>query len=139
MVAIGGGRASRVGELFNEVPDRVSDSAILIGLGYAHSSEPILGYSAALVAVFTAYVRAIGKSAGAPQIYAGPMAKPQRMWLATVLCLAATIAPEAMTTPLPEIGLAMPALLLVLIIVGCLVTAIRRLILIRKALREMAE
>src|SRR5436309_3041669 len=32
MVAVGSGKASRVGELYNEVPDRVSDSAALIGL-----------------------------------------------------------------------------------------------------------
>src|SRR5207247_1612290 len=44
MVAVESGRASRLGELFNEVPDRVSDSAVLIGLGYAHGSEPVLGY-----------------------------------------------------------------------------------------------
>src|SRR5258708_11125704 len=35
MVAIASGRASAVGELYNEVPDRVSDAAILIGAGYA--------------------------------------------------------------------------------------------------------
>src|SRR5262245_9528608 len=34
MVAIQQGRASAVGELFNEVPDRISDAAILVGLGY---------------------------------------------------------------------------------------------------------
>ena len=35
MVAIGRGIASPVGELFNEVPDRVSDTAVLLGLGVA--------------------------------------------------------------------------------------------------------
>ena len=33
MVAIHTGKASRWGELYNEVPDRLSDSAILIGAG----------------------------------------------------------------------------------------------------------
>src|SRR5262245_5482762 len=42
MVAIESGRASPVGELYNEVPDRISDSAILIGLGYAAGSWPML-------------------------------------------------------------------------------------------------
>src|SRR5947209_2865792 len=32
MVAVASGRATRVGELFNELPDRVSDVAALIGL-----------------------------------------------------------------------------------------------------------
>ena len=43
---------------------------------------PPLGYLAALAAVFTAYVRALGKAAGAGQEFAGPIAKPQRMWAA---------------------------------------------------------
>ena len=38
MVAIGRGIASPVGELFNEVPDRVSDTAVLAGLGWAAGS-----------------------------------------------------------------------------------------------------
>src|SRR5581483_8658971 len=61
MVAIARGTASKVGELFNEVPDRVSDSAILIGLGYAPYGHVLLGYGAALAAMMTAYVRAVGK------------------------------------------------------------------------------
>ena len=35
MVALASGRASKVGELYNEVPDRVSDAAVFIGAGYA--------------------------------------------------------------------------------------------------------
>src|SRR5690348_14657426 len=35
MVAVECGRASPVGELYNEVPDRISDAAVLIGAGYA--------------------------------------------------------------------------------------------------------
>jgi phosphatidylglycerophosphate synthase len=65
MVAVETKRASPVGELFNEVPDRVSDSAILIGLGFAAGGSALLGLAAALTAMFTAYVRAVGKAAGA--------------------------------------------------------------------------
>jgi phosphatidylglycerophosphate synthase len=134
MVAIESGRASRVGELFNEVPDRVSDAAVLIGLGYAQSSEPALGYIAALLAVFTAYVRAMGKVAGSPQFYQGPMAKPHRMWVVTALCLWAACAPATLAFWLSEPGLTLPALTLAIIIVGCVLTALRRLVLIRAAL-----
>src|SRR5262245_37734072 len=35
MVAIASGRASPLGELYNELPDRTSDLAIIIGAGYA--------------------------------------------------------------------------------------------------------
>jgi phosphatidylglycerophosphate synthase len=35
MVALASCRDSKVGELYNEVPDRVSDAAVFIGVGYA--------------------------------------------------------------------------------------------------------
>ena len=35
MVAVEGGRSSPVGALYNEVPDRVADSLLLVALGYA--------------------------------------------------------------------------------------------------------
>ncbi len=136
MVAIESGRASRLGELFNEIPDRVSDSAILIGLGYARGSDPVLGFVAALLAMFTAYVRAMGKVAGAPQFYSGPMAKPHRMALVIVLGLVAAIAPDALAERIPAEGLAPPAWALGAIVVGCALTAGRRLYAIRNALRE---
>src|SRR5689334_15508097 len=44
MVAVERGIASKVGELYNEVPDRVSDTAILVGLGYAAGGHVIWGY-----------------------------------------------------------------------------------------------
>jgi phosphatidylglycerophosphate synthase len=53
MVAIEAGTASPVGELYNEVPDRVSDTATLIGAGYAVGGHPTLGYVAACLALFT--------------------------------------------------------------------------------------
>ena len=61
MVAEGSGKASPFGELFNEIPDRVSDMAILVGAGYAAGGNPMLGFVVALTAVFVAYVRAEGK------------------------------------------------------------------------------
>lgn len=100
MVAIARGVASPKGELYNEVPDRVSDAAIFIGLGYASLSDPILGVAAALVAVFTAYVRAMAKAAGAPNDYCGPMAKPQRMAVVTALSIWMALRPDAWALPL---------------------------------------
>ena len=95
MVAIHAGKASAVGELYNEVPDRVSDVAILVGAGYAFGGVPELGYVAACVALLTAYVRAVGKAAGGPQQYGGPMAKQQRMALLTAVALWCGLAPLA--------------------------------------------
>ncbi len=91
MVAIGSGKQSKVGELYNELPDRVSDSFTLIGLGYAAGGDATLGFIAALLAVATAYVRAVGKSAGTGNDFGGPMAKPQRMFFTTLIALACAI------------------------------------------------
>ena len=95
MVAVEGRKGGPTGELWNEAPDRVSDAAIFIGAGYAAGSAPMLGFAAALVAVFVAYVRALGASVGAGQCFLGPMAKPQRMALMTVLAVAGAIFPQA--------------------------------------------
>jgi phosphatidylglycerophosphate synthase len=129
MVAIETQTASAVGELYNEVPDRISDTATLIGLGYAAGGVPALGYLAALAAVFTAYVRAIGKVAGAPQDFSGPMAKQQRMFVATATAVYAGIAPQAWQATWPEeSGWGVAAWALVLIAAGSMVTALRRLL-----------
>jgi phosphatidylglycerophosphate synthase len=122
MVALGTGQASRVGELYNEVPDRVSDTAALIGLGYAAGGNIQLGYLAALAAVFTAYIRAMGKGAGAGQEFAGPFAKPQRMWCVIGCAAYCGLAPAEW---LPAVGL--PAVVLGVVAVGSLFTALRRL------------
>jgi len=122
MVAIQRGVASPLGELFNEVPDRIADAAVLIGLGYAAGGIPEFGYTAALVAVFVAYVRAAVTAAGAPNDFCGPLAKPQRMALATALCLYMAVAPADWRWPWGEVNV-----VLIIMIGGGLVTAARRL------------
>lgn len=88
MVAVEGGKGTPVGALYNEVPDRVADSLFLIGAGYG-VGLPELGWFAALVAALTAYIRVLGGSLGLKQDFRGPQAKPQRMFVLTLGCLAA--------------------------------------------------
>jgi len=128
MVAIARGTASKVGELFNEVPDRVSDSAILIGLGYAAGGHVLLGYAAALAAMATAYVRAVGKGAGAPNEFCGPMAKQQRMFLSTVVSVYCAVTPTGIQRfPVGGRDVGLPEAVLIVILAGSLVTVVRRL------------
>lgn len=133
MVAIESRTASPVGELYNEVPDRISDAAIFIGAGYAPGSQIELGYLAACLAIFTAYVRATGKAAGASQDYCGPMAKPQRMALMTAICLYLALTPHAWQPEWRDLGLISAAL--ILIIAGCILTSCRRLLRISSNLK----
>lgn len=83
MVAIEGGKSSAVGSLYNEFPDRIADTLLIVSLGYA-VSLPELGWFAALAAALTAYVRVFGGSVGLKQAFTGPMAKQHRMAALTV-------------------------------------------------------
>lgn len=128
MVAVGRGVASPVGELYNEVPDRISDTAVLAGIGLA-AGDPALGWAAALAAMLTAYVRATGRAAGAPSDFRGPMAKQQRMALVTALAVFCAVAPAPWAVP------ATMAVLWV-IVAGSAITTARRLLGIAQALRR---
>jgi phosphatidylglycerophosphate synthase len=119
MVAVGRGIASAAGELFNEVPDRISDTAILAGLGVA-AGDVALGLGAALAAMATAYVRAVGRAAGGPSDFRGPMAKQHRMALVTVVAVFCAVAPAGWSAGLP-------AAALWVVLALSLVTAWRRL------------
>ncbi len=91
MIAVEGGRGTKRGPVFNELPDRLSDAVALVCAGYAAGmpawAAP-LGWSAAMLAVLTAYVRALAGSLGAPQDFGGPMAKQRRMDVLTAACVA---------------------------------------------------
>lgn len=124
LLAVEGGFKSKLGDLFNEIPDRIADTFILIGAGYAVRTLPygeILGWSAALLAVMTAYLRLLAGSLGAQQLFIGPMAKQHRMFVITVGCLAAAI----------ELGQAGTVralwLALVVVVAGSVITLVRRL------------
>jgi phosphatidylglycerophosphate synthase len=135
MVAVARGIASPVGELFNEVPDRVSDAATLIGFGYAAGSNPLLGFAATIFAIFLAYLRAQGKVAGAHQEFCGPMAKQQRMAAVTVgavVCAIISAMPAGVSAP----GYSIPEWTLWLVILGSIITVIRRLRRIASALHK---
>jgi phosphatidylglycerophosphate synthase len=82
MVAVEGKMGSKVGEIYNDFPDRIADPLIIVPAGYA-IGLPELGWLAGLLAVMTAYVRVLGGSMGVPQDFRGPMAKPQRMAVLT--------------------------------------------------------
>ena len=138
MVAVATGRASRTGELYNEIPDRVSDPVTLIGAGYALGGLPVLGYLAACLALLTAYVRVMGKAAGAKQEFCGPMAKQQRMFVLTLIAIYCGLAPSSWQ-PLARSGAGIMAAALGLIIVGSGVTVIRRLKRIARQLEQPRE
>jgi phosphatidylglycerophosphate synthase len=132
MVAIEGGFQTRSGAVYNELPDRLSDSIILVCAGYSVPGNPwwvwALGWAAALLAMLTAYVRVLGGASGASQPFIGPMAKQQRMHFVVVGALLSTV--EAV---IGWPSRAMP-LVLGIIVLGSVLTVLRRA---RRIVREL--
>jgi len=123
MLAVEEGLKSRTGEIFNDLPDRIADVLILVAAGYG--ARPLaqaapLGWAAAVVAMFTAYVRVLGGSLSLAQHFIGPMAKQHRMFVLTVAALLGAaeaiwdVPPRALTAGL------------IIIVIGSLATAVRR-------------
>lgn len=123
MVAVEQQQRTKSGEIFNELPDRFADALILAGAGYASRSPEWLvelGWTTAVLAVITAYVRSLGAAVGAGQFFLGPMAKQHHMATMTGLCLVlAVLANWQERWTLVVAGLTVISL-------GCLVTIARR-------------
>ena len=133
MVAVEGKMASKVGDIFNDFPDRVADLVILAPAGEAivrYAFAPALGWCAGAFAIMTAYVRLLGGSLGLPQDFRGPMAKPHRMATMTAACIA-----DGLAGLLGYRDYAL-TLALALIVAGTLVTMYRRLRGIVRALQS---
>ena len=122
MVALEGGRGGPAGAIWNEFPDRIEDSLLLVAAGYS-AGWGWLGWLTALLAAICAYVRLLGGSLGRPQDFGGPMAKPHRMAALTTACLVTPATPSFML------------LALSLIAAGTLLTIALRLSRLSKALR----
>jgi phosphatidylglycerophosphate synthase len=128
LVAVEGGRHSPTGALFNEFPDRIEDSLLLIAAGHA-AGQPLLGWGAALLAMSTAYARALGGAIGLAQDFSGPMAKQHRMAVLTVAALLSAAFP---LQPVMTAALA-------LICIGAAITCARRLLRQARALKDAAR
>ncbi len=123
MVALEGGKSTKSGELYNDIPDRISDSILFIAVGYTISVVSWgveLGYFAALVAMMTAYVRVLGASMDAGSCFKGPMAKQHRM---AILTLSLLLTPISIIVAEQNYVL---FLALLMIAIGSLVTVINR-------------
>jgi len=136
MVALASGRDSKVGELYNEVPDRVSDAAVFIGAGYAWGGNVALGYIATIPAIFTAYVRAAGKSLARLTSLQGPMAKQHRMLVITIACLYSVVVPRScQILHFDDFDMGVMSVALTVIIAGCVITVLYRFQRIARAVK----
>jgi phosphatidylglycerophosphate synthase len=138
VVAVESGQRTSVGLLYNEIPDRVSDAATLIGAGFALGGAPVLGWAAAVTAVFVAYVRVQCRTAGAPADYCGPMAKPMRMVIVVAAALYGAFAPQAWAWRWgPDDAWGVMAAALLIVVAGGLFTSWRRIARATRCLRTV--
>jgi len=116
LVARSTGLARPWGEVFNEMTDRLADVALLGGLALAAPSTLALGAGAITTMLLSSYLAILSKAAGGRRQYMGPMGKADRMVLL------------AIGTPL---GFVLPLAwvyngILGIVLIGCLITLIRR-------------
>ncbi len=133
MVAIEGGKKSPVGDIYNEFPDRLSDSFIIIGFGVMGETtlSLVFGLLGALFAMFTAYTRVLGGAIGVEQKFLGPMAKQHRMALLTFgsfICIFEFLLKGLHTFISPAF--------LIIVTIGSAITVKRRVDYIAKCLME---
>ena len=79
MVALASGKASWRGEILNDLPDRISDVLIFVGVAHSGLNMESSGYWAAIFALLTAYVGLFGQAVGVQREFSGLMSKPWRM------------------------------------------------------------
>lgn len=101
MVAVAAGKASARGEILNDLPDRISDVIIFVGVAHSGLMNPIFGYWAAIFALLTAYVGIFGQAVGGQREFGGWMSKPWRMvvlslgaWIKFVMDMANLVPPQ---------------------------------------------
>ena len=138
MVALAAGQASPRGEILNDLPDRVSDVLIFVGVAHSGLCALLSGYWTAIFALLTAYVGMFGQAVRVQREFSGVMSKPWRMvtlhvgaWLAFFLIRRGDG---------PRIGnvLVLDATCWI-IVAGCLQTIVVRLGRVLRALRAANE
>ncbi|MBM4113615.1 MAG: CDP-alcohol phosphatidyltransferase family protein [Phycisphaerae bacterium] len=149
MVALASKKASRTGEIVNELPDRISDVVILVSAGYSGWCDPAGGYWAAIFALLTAYVGTLGQAIGVQREFRGVMSKPWRMvaigagaWLALLVAVVDGAPAGAISLLRGDSftvsrfgGLTILDWTMIVIVAGCVQTVIVRLARIVRAVR----
>jgi phosphatidylglycerophosphate synthase len=136
MVAVAAGKASARGEIVNDLPDRISDVIIFVGVAHSDLMNPLIGYWTAILSLFTAYVGLFGQAIEGRREFSGIMSKPWRM-VALGLGAWATFVFRYCQADLPDFGrLTILDWTCLVIIAGCLQTIIVRLKRILTALQD---
>lgn len=121
-VARRGGVARPMGEMWNELGDRVCDTLFMGGLAFHPAVDTRLVAAAVVAALLASYAGITARAAGGVRQYTGVMSKPGRMVL---LAIAAPLTFITSDNRCLNLGL-------IIIAVGALITLIQRLIAARR-------
>jgi phosphatidylglycerophosphate synthase len=91
MVAVAAGKASKKGEIINDLPDRVSDVVIFVGMAHSSWCHRLPGYWVAIMALLVAYVGLFGQAVGVQREFSGIMSKPWRIVVLSIGAVATSI------------------------------------------------
>jgi len=134
MVAQATGKARAFGEVLNEVTDRLSDVAILLGLAFSPLSSLGWGAPAVAAVLLSSYVGILGKAVGAGRQYGGILGKADRMLYVGVACVAAFFVGNPALLRSGGWSLSLFDCLLAAFALLALVTAVQRVAAIHRAL-----
>jgi phosphatidylglycerophosphate synthase len=133
MVALAAGKASKKGEIINDLPDRVSDVLIFVGIAHSGWCHVLLGYWVAMAALIVAYTGLFGQAVGVQREFSGLMSKPWRILVmsigAVVTCVLVHLSARFWWGGFTALDWAFLAILL-----GCVQTVVVRLQRIVRAL-----
>lgn len=133
MVALAAGKASKRGEIINDLPDRVSDVIIFAGVAHSGWCYPFYAYWVAIAAVIVAYVGLFGQAVGVQREFSGVMAKPWRIVALSIGALI-TMVLVLRSQPIAYAGKTILDWTHLAILLGCAQTVVIRLTRIFKAL-----
>lgn len=133
MVALAAGKASKKGEIINDLPDRVSDVLIFAGVAHSGWCHPLSAYWVAIAALIVAYVGLFGQAVRVQREFSGVMAKPWRIVALSIGALATMFLVLA-DRPFWFNGFMLLDWTLFAILLGCVQTVIIRLARIFRAL-----
>lgn len=91
MVAVVSGKASKRGEIVNDLPDRVSDVLIFVGIAHSGWCHILPAYWVVIMALLVAYVGLTGQAVGVQREFSGIMSKPWRIVLMSIAAVATSI------------------------------------------------
>ncbi len=131
MVAVEYKKGNHLGDIYNDLPDRFSDLFIIFGISLSIRNIPYaldLGYIASIIAILTAYIRVLSASIGASHYFIGPMGKPHRMALLTIVLIFTAIFNLSGTYLFYS---------LFILIIGGILTCSRRLLNVSKELKGL--